>query len=253
MIDYKRGTKSYDDIIENNDMPEDISGTDNRQDIQTSNDLQNLSDDIEEEIEENEMVEDNENITGEQNEKPFSDMSNDKYSQIAQEHIKDISDSDLRAFNDYSDFSYKDINNHLREGGSIDNDKIQDIDTITNNMNSLEDNYQLYRGQPMEPILGENWQDLSNDELQKFVGTEYEDKAFVSTSTDIDVAKKYGSFGGLLEINAPEGTKAMAMREISTYANSDKEMLLQRGLNYRIDSIEKINNQPYLKTSILKK
>jgi hypothetical protein len=223
MIDYKRGIKSYDNIVKNevNNSTEEL----NRGSLEENKSPFSIE---------------------EQSENLYSTVSEDRYREIAQSHIKNIQDKDLKPFNDYSDISYKEINDHLRKGYDISEERMNDIEIMTNNMIPLDNNYQLYRGQAMNHILGDNWSNLSNEQLHEFVGKEYEDKAFVSTSTDIEIAKKYGDSGGVIEINAPKGTNAIAMREMSAYANSEKEILLQKGLRYKIDSIEKTNDQAYL-------
>jgi len=112
------------------------------------------------------------------------------------------------------------INGYLR-GNNIDIDEsivIQHIKNIDSCMKPLESTQILYRGLKEYPIDG----------LQK---------AFTSTSTDIDIAKLYGDYILILEV--PKGTPHINIENVFSIPRIDNEILLTRNIKidiYKVDS-----------------
>ena len=83
------------------------------------------------------------------------------------------------------------------------------------------------------------------------VGTSFEDKAYVSTSTLHSVGESFGSDGAVLEINLPKGTKAASFPAMAERATGNKDMtmkeqelLLARGQKFRVTG-ERMHEKGY--------
>ncbi len=132
-----------------------------------------------------------------------------------------------------------------------------DVKNITGCIDRKEIPYdsKIYRGiNDMSTIFGDDFKNLSIDELnQKYAGSYFENKGFTSASTSERVAERFASSwnGGLLSIEVPEGAKGMCIGDVSLYKNGEKEILLQRGTIYRINSVGLRNNQIHVDTTAI--
>lgn len=70
-------------------------------------------------------------------------------------------------------------------------------------------------------------------------GDIFQDKGFVSTSAKQQLAESWaGSDGTVMHILTPKGSKALSVKEVSTFGDSESEILLNRGTKFRIISRE---------------
>ena len=134
---------------------------------------------------------------------------------------------------DYRSESYKDINRKLHAGGSGN----AGIDA-TMRESPLRGDVIVWRGgRNGDKRFGSAW----NPAEGSMVGVEYRDLAYSSTSVDPAVASAFvGTDNGfLLKILAPAGTRGVVLTP-STMTNGEDEILLDRGLSFRIvgDHIE---------------
>lgn len=108
--------------------------------------------------------------------------------------------------------------------------RVKEIDAVMAE-SRLPEPILVYRGAER---LGGVRPDEAIGEGRSLVGREFTDKAFVSTSTDAAHASWFG--GTVLRIRAPEGTPAirMADRKGTTRDQQESEILLDRGLTFRV-------------------
>jgi hypothetical protein len=143
------------------------------------------------------------------------------------------------AVKSYTGGGYRDVNLTLRTGSSGGTTVTNKIKNITKALESkpIPDNVVSFRGAgntELQDILTKAGIDL-NAPVEQLIGREYNDWGFLSTS----VAPQ-GGFGGALrlEVHVPAGTPGAYLQWISNYA-SEYELLLQRGLRYRILGVER--------------
>lgn len=79
--------------------------------------------------------------------------------------------------------------------------------------------------------------ELTDLDLKRLLGTEQ--MSFSYTSTSIGVTSAFASKPVQIHFNVPAGVPALNMMEHSLYGDSEREILLKRGLRYRIDNIER--------------
>lgn len=115
-------------------------------------------------------------------------------------------------------------------------------------------------------MLGKNLRGFTPSQMQKLVGSEFTDAAFMSCS----VAKGYGFTSGevILNIYAPKGTKMVYAEPFSRYGGaheygvwdgikeqrllrSEMEMILQRETTLRITKVEKVGNRYYIDVEVV--
>ena len=129
---------------------------------------------------------------------------------------------------------YKDVNDYLRSGsGGTPQIKstIAGLDSAIGK-STLSADTQLYRGASLPSSMVSSFS----------VGSQIQDKAFVSTSTDRGVATQFmdggrGTSDVVFTIRAPKGSNALTVD-----GSSEKEVLLPRGSSFKIDSISKASN-----------
>lgn len=91
----------------------------------------------------------------------------------------------------------------------------------------------LYRGVSGGTDLGADAFGLERGGPRRLVGREYVDRGFVSTSTDPSVARQFGN-AATLRIHVRRGVPHLDLRDL----NSQKEVLLGRGLRHRVTGEE---------------
>jgi hypothetical protein len=172
----------------------------------------------------------------------------------------------LHAMQRYQAGGYQAINDHLRGIATTDRNATSMASDVENAakyataieslQTPLESPMKLYRGldENAASVLtgltpsGSDASSLSDAEvgasLGRMVGAEFTDQGLVSTSTDQSVAGTRTAYGGsghvVLAIDVPAGTRAIEVNTVTRsigYA-AEKEILLQPGLTFRIDSIE---------------
>lgn len=115
---------------------------------------------------------------------------------------------------------------------------IDEMFTCDNKAYTLEKPTKLYRALQ---------QDLSSDDIDQLsrVGGIYTDKSFVSTSTDLAVAKRFNGGSPILEINVPAGTKYLDMDKLFNIQMRrwrEDEYLLNRGSKFKVTGFDGENN-----------
>jgi len=155
-----------------------------------------------------------------------------------------------RALSHYCEEGYRDINGYLRgnltrelttDYASVIQDEINSLTDIINER-QLGRNMTLYRGvDNPRHIIGDDWRDLSVEELnERNVGRVFQDRGFCSTSVSQTGASDFSQSqtGATIIIQAPEDANGIF---VGSYNNrtQEREVLLQRGSNFRIDGISR--------------
>jgi len=139
------------------------------------------------------------------------------------------------------------INNYLynpSRNKEVWKDQIKDIGIIDNIMNKNRTQMPLtvYRGVPFLDRM---------PKVIKEVGSEISMKGFTPTSASEKWARTFLSpEGALLEISVPEGTNAIYMHENKNMQMTERELLLNRDLKYKVTSVEEIPNNLSFKYKI---
>lgn len=138
-------------------------------------------------------------------------------------------DAECQAVRAYTGGDYKDINGTLRRpdkafGPYLENtlDTIAAMDTAFENAPTLDKSIRVTRGVNYAGKLKEILDSLEP-------GDEFQDKAFVSTTTQ--KTPGFGSF--YMDIIVPKGSKALYVESISNYAG-EQELILPRGAKFRL-------------------
>lgn len=155
----------------------------------------------------------------------------------AMKHAKSIDEfvgKQREALTDYRSEDYKSINTKLHEGGDGD----LNIDAALRDSKLRGDVVVWRGGRNGSKRFSSAW----NSQVGSMVGVEYNDAAYASTSVDAYAALAFAGAdeqGFLLKILAPMGTHGIGLTP-STMTNGENEILLDRGLHYRIvgDHIE---------------
>jgi len=100
---------------------------------------------------------------------------------------------------------------------------------------SLPEDVEAYRGLSQE---GQPVQFFSDH-----IGKTFTDPAFVSTSLDPGIAHEFSSGHIIMEMHIPKGTHAAYLGKISAYPE-EKELLLQKGLRFRVTAVEQKPGSP---------
>lgn len=143
---------------------------------------------------------------------------------------------DLKLYNamrDYSGDAYFDINKYLRDPNVVKQDywddkrvsvvkrSIRQLNQLFDKMPSVPENYTLVRGGRVPSTLTE--------------GSLFSDNAFISTSTNANVAKGFSS-QAVFVIDVPKGTKVVPINGLSRFAH-EQEVLLRAGTKFRVNKI----------------
>lgn len=137
--------------------------------------------------------------------------------------------------------TYKRINSYLwGESTEIPSYLKDDINAMTEaiSQRTLTQATTVYKAEDSHRIFKGN-ENLSVEELnQMFVGQDYTDYGFCSTSISEKGTEEYQRPNGvILEIEAPAGAQAIFTGEVSRYKEKEQEILFQRGSVFRINSI----------------
>jgi hypothetical protein len=176
---------------------------------------------------------------------------------------KDLDRSEISAIEHYTGDGYADMNSMLRNynewvevtranlrdeavefEGLEDEDDIEDyidrmieekeseasyhIDELANAFRGFETkaNMKTYRG------LAKNYMDEIRDNLR--VGDVLEDKGYVSTSTDIETAERFGEY--VMEVLIPKGSRASSVDHL-TSTSGESEVLIDAGAKFEVAEI----------------
>lgn len=143
-----------------------------------------------------------------------------------------ITPTEKAALEWYSEQGFHEINSRLRRGDDSNKTTVKAIDEAIEK-STLSESKTLYRGVSREALKGM----LGKGEGIK-VGDVFEDKSFLSTSTNYGVAKSFGSSGVVLSITTKAGQKGIDMKDISSNPN-ENEVLLPREQKLSITGLSK--------------
>lgn len=151
----------------------------------------------------------------------------------------ELSPQQTQAIKEYTGSMYKSVNPRLRAGKPVPKADSKDVKLVDEAFSkaSTTEAIEVYRG------VGATEQDTFAN-LQ--VGSSFEDKGFVSTSTDKDTADNFsrGDNPTILHIQVPAGSKAISVDSLSVFkkggyaTRSENEILLNRGGSYKVVSIK---------------
>ena len=179
-----------------------------------------------------------------------SGVSNRRYSRMSEAASRNVDYQHERSLRNYCLDGHQEINGYLRgtntrefstEYLSIVQDDINNL-TETLNEHRLGRNMTLYRGvSNPRYIIGDNWRDMSIEEINSSnIGRVFHDDGFCSTSVDPNGAADFSQSwtGATMIIQAPADANGMC---VGSYNNrvAEREVLLQRGSNFRIDGISR--------------
>jgi 8-oxo-dGTP pyrophosphatase MutT (NUDIX family) len=159
------------------------------------------------------------------------------YRSILEAKKAKLTANEAKAVEDYADLSFSDVNQHLRAGKAPESYRNSDITHLDNVFDKVAPTSQamvVHRG-------------ITNAAMSMFgspgerVGDTFQDKAFVSTSANAkEAATTFGSTGygnAHVHITVPAGTKVVKPGSLA-YRKVEKELILPRGSNFRIDRDE---------------
>lgn len=173
---------------------------------------------------------------------------------------------DSGAVNFYRGHGYIEVNAYLREGRTTSVDKlgersVEAIDKVMDH-SALTHDIQVHRGVGGLGMFGP-----AGTSGKSLLGMEYTEPAYASTTADPNVAREffagenYGDRGAILNIRVPRGTKAIQLSGLGPKPRHDweyprppeheAELLLQRGLTYRITGDRIVNGVRHLDAEVV--
>ncbi|MGL4745268.1 MAG: ADP-ribosyltransferase, partial [Dermatophilaceae bacterium] len=153
------------------------------------------------------------------------------------EYVEQLPEDQKRALNDYTKelgpgaegLTYKEINGALRGLRPTTPELRGHIDLID----------QALAGHPVpEDIMVTRGTGIGHYEAHPrfMAGKTVDEKAYMSTSLG-GPADAFAAEDAVLHLQVPKGTPALWMEKISAFGNSERELLLGRGLSYRVDRV----------------
>lgn len=152
------------------------------------------------------------------------------------------------AIDDYSDQGYQYVNEALRQAkGDLDKlpervskgthytkkralDDARGLDLVMAK-SPLKSDIEVYRGVADPEKFLPGWKETGDN-----AGLEFTDHAYASTSVGTSVVRKFAGYGTGVRMNilVPKGTRAVGIQSAQPGLRNEKELLLDRGLRYRI-------------------
>lgn len=107
-----------------------------------------------------------------------------------------------------------------------------------------EDEFTTEPGTGLKQFTGLHDSSAAYD-FSKTAGTTFTDNGFVSTTTSKSEAGEFdlmtiGKTTAVAQINIPDGTHGLVVTKDQTNYPIEREVILQRGLTYHVDSVEKV-------------
>lgn len=149
-----------------------------------------------------------------------------------------FSEADVKSIKDYTSDktdpkrgifkpAYREINMKLRDGGELPA-RLQKITAGLDGVMkeaTLKNSIEVYRG-------------IDKEFAAKLrVGASFTDKGFVSTTSDEKMADEWAT-GAVMKLTVKAGSRAASVAKLSKY-KAEQEVLLDRGMTYRVTSITK--------------
>ena len=178
-------------------------------------------------------------------------VSHRRFEKQSKKDVKNLNYIERRAIDNYCSDNgfppiYEQINSYLRgKSTEIPSYLKDDINAMTEaiSQRTLTQSTTVYRALKSSQSIFKGNENLSVEELnQLFVGQDYIDRGFCSTSISEKGIEEFLSWNGvILEIEAPAGAQAIFTGEVSRYKEKEQEILFQRGSIFRINSISEAN------------
>lgn len=165
--------------------------------------------------------------TDPKNEPPaFTSIHNDVVHNIGVFKASTLPQPIRTAIKQYTGPAYAQINGTLRTGKKLSKANQDVVNKLNEAFAQPEakanENFTVYRG-----IMSTQLQHLT-------MGSTMTDKGFVSTSSDVNEAKKFaGTAGALMEIRVKKGQPAMSVKDTSVYP-SEKEVMLPANTSFKV-------------------
>ena len=165
--------------------------------------------------------------TDPKNEPPaFTSIYNDAIHDSGVFKASSLSQSIKNAIKEYTGPAYAQINGALRTGKKLGSNKQNVVNKLNEAFAQPEakanENFTVYRG-------------ITSSQLQHLaMGSTITDKGFVSTSSDVNEAKKFaGAAGALMEIRVKKGQPAMSVKNMSAFP-SEMEVMLPANTSFKV-------------------
>lgn len=165
--------------------------------------------------------------TDPKNEPPaFTSIYNDAIHDSGVFKASSLSQSIKNAIMEYTGSAYAQINGALRTGKKLGSNKQNVVNKLNEAFAQPEakanENFTVYRG-------------ITSSQLQHLaMGSTITDKGFVSTSSDVNEAKKFaGTAGALMEIRVKKGQPAMSVKNPSAFP-SEMEVMLPANTSFKV-------------------
>lgn len=165
--------------------------------------------------------------TDPKNEPPaFTSIYNDAIHDSGVFKASSLSQSIKNAIKEYTGPAYAQINGALRTGKKQGSNKQNVVNKLNEAFAQPEakanENFTVYRG-------------ITSSQLQHLaMGSTITDKGFVSTSSDVNEAKKFaGTAGALMEIRVKKGQPAMSVKNTSAFP-SEMEVMLPANTSFKV-------------------
>lgn len=165
--------------------------------------------------------------TDPKNEPPaFTSIHNDAVHNSGVFKASSLSQPIKTAIKEYTGPAYAEINGTLRAGKKLGKNNQEVVNRLNEAFAQPEakanENFTVYRG-------------ITSSQLQHLaMGSTITDKGFVSTSSDVNEAKKFaGTAGALMEIRVKKGQPAMSVKDTSIYP-SEKEVMLPANTSFKV-------------------
>jgi hypothetical protein len=158
-----------------------------------------------------------------------------------------LDEKEVQALKEYTGSMYTTVNPLLRAGKPVskeDRNEVKLVDEAFKKAKTTEP-IEVYRG-----ISGDFYSGLKDGDV-------FEDKGFVSTSTDLDTADNFarGDAKAIMKVQVPKGSRAISVDSLSVFkkggaaVRSENEILLDRGGKFKVISIKPgKGNQPKIIT-----
>ena len=165
--------------------------------------------------------------TDPKNEPPaFTSIHNDAVHNTGVFKASSLSQPIKNAIKEYTGPAYAQINGALRTGKKLGSNKQNVVNKLNEAFAQPEakanENFTVYRG-------------ITSSQLQHLaMGSTITDKGFVSTSSDVNEAKKFaGTAGALMEIRVKKGQPAMSVKNTSAFP-SEMEVMLPANTSFKV-------------------
>lgn len=162
-----------------------------------------------------------------------------KLDTVTQEGLRHLTTEQIDAIKEYSKSGYKSLNELLRTGVG---DNTASDERLRNLLDAafarpeftVQKSVTVYRGIDLSTFVS------GTDDPSSLTGSVFEDKGFMSTTTQKSTAVGFSSTEGqptVIRATAKPGTAALYMPRLSSVSRDESELLLNRGTKFRVGKI----------------